>query len=42
MSASHVAGSAVEAWITKQPKPVSRPEAIRAMVQGSLQLMGDG
>ncbi len=32
--------AALDAWIAKQPKPVSRPEAIRAMVAASLELMG--
>jgi hypothetical protein len=31
----------LDAWIAKQPKPVSRPEAIRAMVAAALLLMGD-
>ena len=33
--------AALDAWIGTQSEPVSRPEAIRAMVAASLQLMGD-
>jgi hypothetical protein len=33
--------AALDAWIADQPKPISRPEAIRAMVSASLELMGD-
>lgn len=33
--------AALDAWIAKQPKRVSRPEAIRAMVTASLEIMGD-
>ncbi len=33
--------AALDAWIAQQPNPVSRPEAIRAMVQASLVLMGE-
>lgn len=28
----------LDAWIAAQPKPVSRPEAIRAMVAAALQI----
>ena len=31
----------LDAWIAKQPKPVSRPEAIRAFVEAGLQMMGE-
>jgi hypothetical protein len=31
--------AALDAWIDRQPEPVSRPEAIRAMVAASLQSM---
>jgi len=30
----------LDAWIAAQPKPVSRPEAIRAMVAAALEIMG--
>jgi hypothetical protein len=33
--------AALDAWIAGQPKPVSRPEAIRAMVAAALVLMGE-
>jgi len=33
---------ALDAWIAKQPKPITRPEAIRAIVRASLHLMGEG
>lgn len=33
--------AALDAWIAKQPKPISRPEAIRAFVEAGLHLMGD-
>jgi hypothetical protein len=33
--------AALDAFIAKQPKPVSRPEAIRAFVAAGLHLMGD-
>lgn len=33
--------AALDAWIARQPGQVSRPEAIRAMVQASLQLKGE-
>jgi hypothetical protein len=33
--------AALDAWIAAQPKPVSRPEAIRAMVAVALKIMGD-
>lgn len=33
--------AALDAWIAAQPKPVGRPEAIRAMVVASLHLMGE-
>ncbi len=33
--------AALDDWIAKQPKPVSRPEAIRAIVAARLQVMGD-
>ena len=33
--------AALDAWIAKQPKPVSRHEAIRAFVAAGLQLLGD-
>ena len=29
----------LDAWIAAQPKPVSRPEAIRAMVAAALEIM---
>jgi hypothetical protein len=31
----------LDAWIAKQPKSVSRPEAIRAMMRAALELMGE-
>jgi hypothetical protein len=31
----------LDAWIANQPKPVSRPEAIRAMVEAAMSLMVD-
>jgi hypothetical protein len=31
----------LDAWIAVQPKPVSRPEAIRAMVAAALEGMGE-
>jgi hypothetical protein len=32
--------AALDTWIAAQPKTVSRPEAIRAMVAAALQVMG--
>jgi len=29
----------LDAWIAAQPQPVSRPEAIRAMVAAALEIM---
>lgn len=31
----------LDAWIAKQPKPISRPEAIRAFVAAGLHLKRD-
>jgi hypothetical protein len=31
----------LDAWIAKQPKPMSRPEAIRAFVAAKLKRMGE-
>jgi hypothetical protein len=33
--------AALDAWIAKQPKSISRPEAIRAFVAAGLHLMGE-
>jgi hypothetical protein len=33
--------AALDAWIAAQPKPVSRPEAIRAMVAAALEIMAE-
>jgi hypothetical protein len=30
----------LDAWIAKQPKPITRPEAIRAFVAAGLAMMG--
>jgi hypothetical protein len=33
--------AALDSWIANQPKPISRPQAIRAFVEAGLHLMGD-
>jgi hypothetical protein len=33
--------AALDGWIEKQPKPTTRPEAIRAMIRAALHLMGE-